>query len=1247
MTKRFRNPLIFIICLIMAFSVLVPAFGATPANDYDSHWAKAVIQSAIDSGISKGYPDGSFRPDKAVTRAEFFALVNNAFKFTKTSAVEFSDVTADAWYAPVIAQAKAAGYISGYADGGIHPESNITRQEAAVIISRIKSLAGPADSLSFTDTAAIASWSKPAVSAVFAAKVMSGYPDGSFKPQAQIKRAEALVAVNNGLNYQAAADTIYDQAGTYGSLAETTTIPGNVVIKAAGITLQNTIIKGSLTIAREVGNGEATLKNVTVLGDTYVYGGGVNSIYFIDVTSGKVYVQKDDGPVRIVASGASAIERIMAGSDVKLAEVNLTGAGFAGITVEKNAAGGIDITLAGVKCDSVDIQAAGVTLNCDQASTIANLTVNAAGTKITGKGVISSAEINADGVSFESKPVNLIVASGIADPTITPALVSSGGGGGGRVVVPDTSRFSVTLAKSIENPVGKVINVAIPAAGGTDETGKISGWEAADPDDIFGNSANQITLTVTDVSTASSAITIDGAPYISGDDYVIAAAEPLTIVVTTSETGKAAEVRTFIVDVTARDSSDHSYMTAYSDNDTPAIGEPFNLLIDYASGMDNSQLSGDIAVKISSDDSEEGVAGVVYDHTATFVDGSSSIEIALQKSATQTLTVEVAGISDTGTVTVTVVTKVGDWSYSLTGRGVEIAKYYGSGGAVSIPGTWNRHAVTSIGDNAFNDVDDAEPHGQDITSITIPRTVTSIGVEAFKGCSGLTRLTIPANVTSIGDGAFTDCTELTRIVIPDKVTEIAWNTFSGCQSLSSVTIGSGVKTIGSSAFNGCYAMTSITIPASVEMIEDNAFYGNMEAICFDGDAPDLEDGADPFNGNPTVAIYYHHDAAGFTSPLWHGYITDEMVEGTPGAWLNLNRDYFDQLLNVTAEMEYSLDGGDSWSECGGTVVSLPRENISAADDVLVRMIDSPQMVQTIDVTEALPTPVFGVIWGRSYDCAVTGLLPHTNYYLGIFDDDGSGIEGPYFSDDNGIIDGLNISSGESVMVRQSGLHAVWSIKGIRVAALDSLAVAANSQAEIDLSLAEGTASTITVTLNDADNEPLADADEGFIIKLTIDGYDDTYYVNGKQVSSTREWNQVMRTDGLGQYTFDVAIPDEIMPGGGISIQVQDANGNDIGDAFAIAGPPSADTGVYDIRVLGEYAQYDYDLEDVYNIELPGTTVLADLASTDFEVRTNDDGATAVVTTNDGGATWEVVVTAQDGITQETYTVNVTLAAEDI
>src|SRR5665648_66368 len=111
MINFFKKPLILILSCIMVLSMSVPIFGVETTSDYESHWASETIQAAIDSGMAKGYPDGTFKPDNAITRSEFFSLVNNALNFTVKSEDTYADVLADAWYAPVIAKAKAAGYI--------------------------------------------------------------------------------------------------------------------------------------------------------------------------------------------------------------------------------------------------------------------------------------------------------------------------------------------------------------------------------------------------------------------------------------------------------------------------------------------------------------------------------------------------------------------------------------------------------------------------------------------------------------------------------------------------------------------------------------------------------------------------------------------------------------------------------------------------------------------------------------------------------------------------------------------------------------------------------------------------------------------------------------------------------------------------------------------------------------------------------------------------------------------------------
>ena len=153
--------------------------------------------------------------------------------------------------------------------------------------------------------------------------------------------------------------------------------------------------------------------------------------------------------------------------------------------------------------------------------------------------------------------------------------------------------------------------------------------------------------------------------------------------------------------------------------------------------------------------------------------------------------------------------------------------FYGCSGltSVTIP-----NSVTSIGDMAFYGC-------SGLTSVTIGNSVTSIGYATFDGCSGLTSVTIGNSVTSIGYIAFSGCSGLTSVTIPNSVTSIGISAFSGCSGLTSVTIPNSVTSIGSSAFAGCSGLTSVTIPNSVTSIGSSAFYGcsGLKYICLASD----------------------------------------------------------------------------------------------------------------------------------------------------------------------------------------------------------------------------------------------------------------------------------------------------------------------------------------------------------------------------------------------------------------------------
>ena len=109
-----------------------------------------------------------------------------------------------------------------------------------------------------------------------------------------------------------------------------------------------------------------------------------------------------------------------------------------------------------------------------------------------------------------------------------------------------------------------------------------------------------------------------------------------------------------------------------------------------------------------------------------------------------------------------------------------------------------------------------------IKEIKIPNNITNINDYTFCGCRSLTSVTIPDSVTSIGEGAFRDCTNLTSIAIPDSVTSIG-PAFYGCKSLTCITIPDSITSIENYTFYYCTSLTSITIPDSVTSIGEEAF----------------------------------------------------------------------------------------------------------------------------------------------------------------------------------------------------------------------------------------------------------------------------------------------------------------------------------------------------------------------------------------------------------------------------------------
>lgn len=151
----------------------------------------------------------------------------------------------------------------------------------------------------------------------------------------------------------------------------------------------------------------------------------------------------------------------------------------------------------------------------------------------------------------------------------------------------------------------------------------------------------------------------------------------------------------------------------------------------------------------------------------------------------------------------------------------------------------------------------------DLTKVTIPNTVTSIGDYAFYGCSGLTSIKIPNSVTSIGDYTFSGCSGLTTIEIPNSVTSIGEDAFGNCSSLTSIEIPNSVTRISSSVFYGCSGLISVVIPNSLNNIYNDVFRGcsSLKNVVIEDGNETLEISNDTYHNNsifsdcPIEALY--------------------------------------------------------------------------------------------------------------------------------------------------------------------------------------------------------------------------------------------------------------------------------------------------------------------------------------------------------------------------------------------------------
>ncbi|AEI39004.1 Ig-like domain repeat protein [Paenibacillus mucilaginosus] len=176
-------------------------------TDTDGTWAQDAIEGLSGRLVVDGYPDGSFRPEVPVSRSEFAAMLARALGWVPDSSasVQYTDVDPAAWDAGYIASMSERGLISGYEDGSFRGSQRITREEAAVLLTRALAYvqteaqsagAGTGSTAAFADSGEVSSYAREAIAKAQAQGLLSGYEDDTFKPQGLTNRAETVTLIS-------------------------------------------------------------------------------------------------------------------------------------------------------------------------------------------------------------------------------------------------------------------------------------------------------------------------------------------------------------------------------------------------------------------------------------------------------------------------------------------------------------------------------------------------------------------------------------------------------------------------------------------------------------------------------------------------------------------------------------------------------------------------------------------------------------------------------------------------------------------------------------------------------------------------------------------------------------------------------------------------------------------------------------------------------------------------------------------
>ena len=377
-------------------------------DDISGHWAETQIKEWANIGYINGYPDGTFLPDNSITRAEFLTLVNKIFKFENKTNINFIDVRPDYWAYSEIQKGISAGYVSGDKNGTFRPDDFITRQEAAVIINKLLDNTEITENKpNFKDAYDIDEWAKNSVDIVYEHGILSGFPNGTYRPKKYMTRAEAVSALKRLTELK-----VTDDIGK-----------NEYILREEQ--MKDKIIDGDLIITDDMDT--VNLEGVTVKGNVYVKGGNV--IHAENCNINKLITDGEDSTFE--ADENTTVDKTELNSCGKI-----SGEGFDEVIIDDVCNdeiiidGDIKNVVHNAKTDifigkNADIENFKVTENAENShikfekgSKVKNAEIYGR-IKIVGEGEIGTMEVYTSGVESSIRPDDVTTAEGAEDPHYT------------------------------------------------------------------------------------------------------------------------------------------------------------------------------------------------------------------------------------------------------------------------------------------------------------------------------------------------------------------------------------------------------------------------------------------------------------------------------------------------------------------------------------------------------------------------------------------------------------------------------------------------------------------------------------------------------------------------------------------------------------------------------------------------------------------------------------------------------------